>query len=138
MNRYIRVFSLCLTIILVCSFTPVSAIESASEQLDGYFIDVHESTHGQIAVDCSVYGSGIMDRIGAENITVYYKDGNQWMFLAEKTRDNNGMSHTNATSFSNTIYFDGDSGNDYKVVVEVFAENDEGYDSRIQTFYISL
>lgn len=138
MRRFLSLAFLCLVFMLSCSSMPIYAAESASNQIDSYSIDVYESEDGQIAIEFAVYGSSIMDKIGAESIAVYYKDGTRWIFLDENTRDNNGMSRTNASGFTNTIYFDGDSGYDYKVVVEIFAENDEGYDSRIKTCYISL
>jgi len=138
MNRIIRTASLFLSFFFILTATPVFAAETASGQIDSYYIDVYESDDGQIAIEFDVIGSGTMDYIGAESIAVYYKDGTRWIFLDENTRDNSGMSRSNTYSFTNTIYYDGDSGYDYKVVVEIFAENDEGYDSRIKTFYISL
>ena len=137
MGRFFRSIALCLCALVAISSIPIFAIENVSDLICQYEVTVYESNN-LIAVEFDVSSLYTMDCMGAESIAVYYKDGNRWIFLDEKTRDNNGMSRTNATSFSNTICFDGDSGNDYKVVVEIFAENDEGYDSRIQTFYISL
>lgn len=137
MSRVFRSIALCLCALIAISSIPVFAIENASDQIHRYDITVFESNN-RIAVDFDVSSYDIMDCMGAESIAVYYKDGSRWIFLDEKTRDNNGMSHTNTSGFTNTIYFDGDSGCDYKVVVEIFAENDEGYDSRIKTCYISL
>lgn len=138
MNRIIRTASLFLSLFFILTAIPVFAAETASGQINSYYIDVYESDDGQIAVELDVIGSGTMDHIGAESIAVYYKDGTRWIFFDEKTRDNSGMSRSNEKTFTNTIYYDVDSGCDYKVVVEIFAENDEGYDSRIKTCYISL
>ena len=137
MSRIFRCITLCLcALVAVCS-VPVFAIENASDLISQYDITVSESNN-QITVDFEILSYSIIDCMGAESIAVYYKDGSRWIFLDEKTRDNNGMSRANTSGFTNTIYFDGDSGYDYKVVVEIFAENEEGYDSRIKTCYISL
>ena len=138
MRRAFRFVSLYLSILIVFASIPVFAAEQASDQIYRYSIDVYETNDGRIAIDFDVVGTDTMNRIGAESIAVYYRDGSRWIFLGENTRDNNGMSRANTSSFTNTIYFDGDSGYDYKIVVEVFAENNEGYDSRIKTYYISL
>ena len=42
-----------------------------------------------------------------------------------------GASHTNS------IYFDSEKGVEYKVVVTIFAEDDDGRDSRSKTFYVT-
>lgn len=49
-------------------------------------------------------------------------------------KDDSGMSKKNATSYANTIYFDGETGTRYRVEVSVFAEDAGGdSDSRSKT-----
>lgn len=49
-------------------------------------------------------------------------------------KDDSGMSKKNATSYANTIYFDGETGTRYRVEVSAFAEDAGGdSDSRSKT-----
>lgn len=77
-----------------------------------------------------------MNRIGCENIVVYEDANGQWNKVASLDEDDSGMSGVNSRSFGNTIYIDGDNGRSYKVVVAIFAEDNNGRDSREETFYV--
>ena len=45
-----------------------------------------------------------------------------------------GMSRTNATSYANIIYFNGDIGTEYRFEVTVFAQDSSGSDTESETF----
>lgn len=77
-----------------------------------------------------------MDRIGCESIEVYENVNGRWSWVDSLDEDDTGMSEINARKFANTIYIDGDIGVSYKVVATIFAEHDNGRDTRSETFYV--
>ena len=69
--------------------------------------------------------------IGVEKIKIYE---NGTTLVESLNKDDSGMSKKNATSYANTIYFDGETGTRYRVEVSVFAEDAGGdSDSRSKT-----
>lgn len=129
-----RLFPFFYVVISMITLTlPASA--RASDQLRDYWMNAGTS-NGQIFVEFSVKGQRIMNRIGCENIVVYEDANGQWNKVASLDEDDSGMSGVNSRSFGNTIYIDGDNGRSYKVVVAIFAEDNNGRDSREETFYV--
>lgn len=47
------------------------------------------------------------------------------------------MSDRNSRGYINTIYIDGEVGSYYKVIVTIFAEDENGRDAREETFYVT-
>lgn len=133
-----RLATLILAVISVCLLTvPAFAAEArASEQIRSYSIDV-ATTVGSINTKFSVTGNGIMDKVGCESIKVYEKSGSSWILTESLDEDDAGMSRSNYQAHINTIYCDGESSVDYKVVVTVFAENSAGRDTRSKTVYVT-
>ena len=112
----------------------VSAAARASDQISAYDIKVTPSS-GELKIFFHVNGAGMMNELGCESIYVY-EVGN---VLPEKSwdEDDAGMTRKNGGAYSNTIYFDSEKGVEYKVVVTIFAEDDDGRDSRSKTFYVT-
>ena len=131
MKRLISFF--CVTI---CMMTmTLQAFARASDQLEDYWMEAGTS-NGQIYVEFMVAGTGSMDRIGCESIKVYENANGRWDEIESRGEFDSGMSQMNARKHSNTIYIDGESGGYYKVVVTIFAEDENGRDSREETFYV--
>ena len=112
----------------------VSAAARASDQIVDYKMEVIP-TSGKLGISFYVSGTGMMNELGCESIYVY-EVGN---VLPEKSwdEDDAGMTRKNGGAYSNTIYFDSEKGVEYKVVVTIFAEDDDGRDSRSKTFYVT-
>lgn len=131
MKRLISFF--CVTI---CMMTmTLQAFARASDQLENYWMEAGTS-NGQIYVEFMVAGTGSMDRIGCESIKVYENANGRWDEIESRGELDSGMSQMNARKHSNTIYIDGEIGGYYKVVVTIFAEDENGRDSREETFYV--
>ena len=131
MKRLISFF--CATI---CMMTmTLQAFARASDQLEDYWMEAGTS-NGQIYVEFMVAGTGSMDRIGCESIKVYENANGRWDEIESRGEFDSGMSQMNARKHSNTIYIDGEIGGYYKVVVTIFAEDENGRDSREETFYV--
>ena len=129
------------TLLLICSLSfafPASAAIQASDQIIAYEINVLPASESRIAIEFSVTGAGRMAVIGAKSITIYEKNGLYWSYADGCTQDDEGMTRTNALKHSNTIYFDGESGKEYRIHVTVFAEDSSGEsDSRSESFYVT-
>lgn len=131
-----RFFTLMITFVFALVLC-VPAFARASENIQLFFIDVTPDSDGIIVIDFSVTGTKTMDAIGAESISIYRESGSHWISEEAFYRDDRGMSGENRLKYGNVIYYDGESGARYKVVVEVFAENGSSYDSRSKTVYVT-
>ena len=122
--------------VTICMMTmTLQAFARASDQLEDYWMEAGTS-NGQIYVEFMVAGTGSMDRIGCESIKVYENANGRWDEIESRGEFDSGMSQMNARKHSNTIYIDGEIGGYYKVVVTIFAEDENGRDSREETFYV--
>lgn len=132
-----RLTSLFLAIVclVLLSTSAVQASETASDQIMSWGMDVTLGS-GTIDVEFGITGNGIMNKLGCEYIYVYTKNGSDWDDYTYRTEYNTGMSKYNSGTHSNVIYIPCSDDMEYKVVVTVFAENDEGRDSRTRTFFI--
>lgn len=129
-----------LIIIIACFYTMASTsfaiLTRASDQIHTYYIYVTPVTN-EVEVNFMVSGNGMMDKIGCEQIEVYEKVGTKWEVVESLDEDDVGMSCFNEASYSNTLSCNTEKGVEYKVEVTIFAENDDGRDTRSQTFYVT-
>lgn len=116
---------------------PSMAATRASNQIDDYTTSAEASGSGKIKINFSVSGTRKMSEIGGKDIAVYEKWGSSWMLAGSFRKSDPGMSTTNSSYFDNTVYFNGASGTEYKIVVTVFATDSSGTDSRTQTHYVT-
>lgn len=128
-------------IIAIYLMVPVFAYDTepsrASKQIMSYSMDVKSTGNGRIAIIFSVDGTGKMKHIGAERITVYQQVNGIWVYANSIDQNGSGMSANNTYYYGNTIYYNGISGEEYRVEVTIFAEDASGSDSRTQTFYVT-
>ncbi|HIW17322.1 MAG TPA: hypothetical protein H9689_07630 [Firmicutes bacterium] len=122
------------TAVIFMFLMSVSAMARASDQISAYAIDVTPLS-GEVEVYFYVSGTGVKDKLGCESIYVY-EVGN---VIPEESWDeyDSGMARRNGAAYGNSIYFDSEKGVEYKVVVTIFAEDDDGRDSRSKTFYVT-
>lgn len=128
-----RIVALFTTVVFMFLMS-VSAAARASDQIVDYKMEVFPSS-GELGISFYVSGTGMMNELGCESIYVY-EVGN---VLPEKSwdEDDYGMTRSNGFAYSNTIYFDSEKDVEYKIVVTIFAEDDDGRDSRSKTFYVT-
>ena len=128
-----RIVALLTTIVFMLLMS-VSAMARASDQISSYDIDVAPFSD-EIEVYFSVFGAGPMNKIGCESIYVY--EVGDLTPVESFDEYDAGMSRRNGFSHTNSIYFDSEKGVEYKVVVTIFAEDDDGRYSRSKTFYVT-
>lgn len=132
------------SVIAIIAFTfiffltvPTFAVEpKASQQISIYSMNVTPATD-KLNVKFSVTANGPANKVGCESIYVYEKSGTKWIYVDSRDEDDLGMSKSGQFAYGNNIYFDSESGTEYKVVVTIFAENDEGRDTRTKTFFVT-
>lgn len=134
-----RIIAIFLLIALVCQM-PCMALEletRASDQISSYTTIVDALGDGEIEIYFDIRATEYMDALGAEEIVVYRLSGSKWVEVGYFDRDDAGMSVENKSRHNDSVYFYGTEGVEYKVVIELFAEDSRGYDSRTRTHYVT-
>lgn len=131
-----NILALVLVIAIVLS-VPVFAVEDrASDQISRHDIRV-TPMDGQIVIKASIYGNGPMNKLGCESIYLYKQYGSAWISNEWLLEDDYNMYNTNSAGHAANYFFDSEPGVRYKVVITMFAENDEGRDTIEETFYVT-
>lgn len=135
MKKFIMV--LCTVILCLTCTTVAFANFRASDQIDGYEIDISKKGNGNISIYFLVESNNNMDSLGVESMVIDRQSGGKWVHVASYDRNDNGMSRENAKRFENNVIFPGISGVKYRIAVTIFAENSSGYDSRTKTAFVT-
>ena len=132
----------CMSLILVCALfmaTTTVASARASEQISQYYMYATAVSGERIAIDFTVVGVGEMKELGAESIYIYKYGTIGLEYQDHFTKSDIGMTAKNAPYFGNTIYYNAEAGEEYIVVVNIFAEDKNGNsDSRSKTFAVTV
>lgn len=132
---------LCITLVLTCvlfAATSSFAAARASAQIDYYSINAKAIGNGEIAIMFTVTAPRFMEELGAESIYVYERATLGWDLVEIMDKDDSGMTAHDAMRHGTTVYFNGESGKEYRIVVTIFAEDKDGEsDSRSKTFSIT-
>ncbi len=131
-----RVIAFILVITLLISTQAFAFEFRASDQIGSYSIDIATSS-GKIRVTAYVFGNGSMNKIGCESIEIYDKNGSRWDSYVDLDEDDDYMSSTNIHAYAHTFEFDATKNVEYMVSVTIFAENDDGRDTRSKTEYVT-
>ena len=136
--KRMRIISLLVALTCLFVFTvPASASETReSAQLTAYRMEIR-SVKDTIDIYFNVAANGIANKLGCETIYVYRDFGLYWAIVDFYDEDDPGMSSTNAFMYGNTISSECVAGEDYKIEVTIYAENNKGRDTRTKTFYVT-
>jgi hypothetical protein len=130
-----RILSFLLAFALLGSLFCAGAVEAVSQPraslyLDGYAVGVTAKGNGKMSVSFIVYGTGTMDKIGAETIMVEEWDGIEWIetgtYPAEK---NPNFLTTKASEYTSSVTFYGLPGVQYRATLTAYAERNGGSDT---------
>ena len=131
----------CISMVLVCTLffaTASFAAARASAQIDYYNINAIASGGGEIAIRFSITAPNYMRELGAESIYIYERGTFGWDLVEKFDKDDPDMTVTDAIKHGTTIYYNGESGNEYRIIVTVFAEDKNGEsDSRSKTMSVT-
>lgn len=121
---------------LLLSMSAFASETRASDQIARHDIDVTELS-GQIGIKASIYGMGLMNKIGCQSIYLYKEYGSGWLLVDRLREEDDNMYRTNSSGHAANYYFDTVKGVKYRLNITLFAENDEGRDTVSQTFYFT-
>lgn len=102
----------------------------ASLYLDAYAIGVKAKGNCKMVVTFIVYGTDIMDCLGAQEIAVEEWDGVEWTPTATYSVEKNSKFYTsNASEHAESVTFYGLPGVNYRATLTAYAELDGGSDT---------
>lgn len=134
--KRLRILSLALALVMLLSVPAFAIGYRASDQLAKHTIGI-TANPGEIYVYTSVTGTGVMNKIGCESLVVYRQVGSYWVIDYSYDEDDDYMSNTNTAAYSHSHFLNSIEGAYYMVEVTVFAEDDEGRDTRSKTVYLT-
>lgn len=134
--KRLRILSLALAVVMLLSVPAFAIGYRASDQLAAHTISI-SADPGEIYIYTSVTGTDTMNKIGCESIEIYRQVGSYWVTDYALDEDDDHMSNTNSISYAYSRTFDSIEGAYYMVEVTVFAEDDEGRDTRSKTVYLT-
>ena len=134
--KRLRILSLALAVVMLLSVPAFAIGYRASDQLAKHSISILADP-GEIYIYTSVTGTDTMNKIGCESIVVYRQVGSYWVIDYSYDEDDDNMSNTNSMFYTYSHFLDSIEGAYYMVEVTVFAEDDEGRDTRSKTVYLT-
>lgn len=134
--KRLRILSLALAVVMLLSVPAFAIGYRASDQLAAHTISI-SANPGEIYIYTSVTGTDTMNKIGCESIEIYRQVGSYWVTDYAYDEDDDNMSFSNLPYYVHSHYFNSIEGAYYMVEVTVFAEDDEGRDTRSKTVYLT-
>lgn len=135
-----RILSFLLAFALVGGSVCAQAVEpgepdpQASLYLDGYGISVNPKGGGLMSVTFIVYGTDVMDCLGAKKIVIEEWDGSDWVTTGTYSVNNNsGFYAYDASEHAGSVTFYGTPGLQYRATLTAYAELDGGSDTKTFT-----
>lgn len=102
----------------------------ASLYLDGYGVGVRAKGNCKMAVTYVVFGTDIMDKLGAQTILVEEWDGTEWVKTGTySATKNTSFIASDVSEHAGTVYFYGLPGINYRATLTAYAELDGGSDT---------
>lgn len=133
-RNFYRMMLICLTAILLLSTSALAIEARASEYLRSYSATLAKTRDGDLAISYNVYGTRKMDSIGVSRIEVQRYNGSRWTTEVVYTDDDLlDLQDSNAAHSSGQFIHVPESSGSYKVLVQVYAEDKDGSDSRVVT-----
>lgn len=129
-----RVVSLLLTAATLLGVSGAAyAVEArASYTLDSYYVALVAKGNGKMAVDVSIDGVGVQDKIGVQEISIDYKASasDDWSYYDSLY----GAAHPEfyvygERSYEGEIFFDGVPGEIYRVTITAYAKSGSKWDT---------
>ena len=131
-----KVLALILVVCTLLTIPSFAAEPRASEQIHMHIVYA-EAEPGHIYVEATIYGTEIMDKIGCQNLQILKMTDSGWELYVSLFENDEGMSSEDTFVHDYTNTFESEVGVDYYVLITVFAENENGRDSRTYEYYVT-
>lgn len=140
--KKISALFLALALMTVTLVVPAAAAEQSSLYLDGYRAWLTPQSGGKIAVSIDVQAVDYMDEVGALTVKIYESadSGSTWGQVRTYYASMHPqlIVHDDYLYYDTPIYHQGTAGYKYFAVVEVYAGDSTGSDSReFQTYTVT-
>lgn len=133
MKKFVRSISAAALVVACCINLSLSAFaaERASSYLSMYSAYTSAADDGKIEIVVSVISNRRVSELGASYILLEESDdgGRTWS-IAEEFEDESWMTTTDRSTYSAILTYQGIIGHQYRVTADVFAEDENGGDSR--------
>lgn len=115
----------------------IEASRRASSYLSTYSVSLTAKTNHRMAIDATVYGTSVMDKIGVSIVKIEQKTNGVWSNCDTLYAINNpDFYQYNTLNYVNTISFYGTQGVQYRVTLTVYAGKGSGSDSATVSSYV--
>ena len=134
-KRILRSISVILVIVFLVS-APVHAMAAearASAWFTGYGASIVASGNGKINIEFRGVGTGTMTKLGASTIDIYKSNGTFVKTISYTASGNGYMMGYNTAFHSGSVPYSGVAGQKYYAVVNFYAKNSSGSDTRSYT-----
>ena len=131
-----KILALILVVCTLLTIPSFAAEPRASEQIHMHIVYA-EAEPGHIYVEATIYGTEIMDKIGCQNLQILKMTDSGWELYVSLFENDEGMSSEDTFVHDYTNTFESEVGVDYYVLITVFAENENGRDSRTYEYYVT-
>lgn len=101
-----------------------------SAQIEGEVMDALVKKDGELSVIYHVSGKGEVRALGAEEISIWRKVGENWIEAVRYDETNPALSKTGEMTYGGEVVYQGRPGGVYRVEMTVFVENQAGRDTR--------
>ena len=138
-----KLFSFLLAIVLLSLYVmPAKATtERASFYIESCGAEIITHSRGNIDITFTITGTHRLDQIGATCIYLYEDDGNGFELIKTFRQTNDKYSYLlgkNTIRYTESVPYEGISGNDYYAVVLFLAADESGEDTdRIETSIVT-
>lgn len=135
MKKSVRIFSLVCALAMALSVCASAAEQRSSAYLSTYSAMLYAYEDGEVTVFLRATGTGLMDEIGATQITLYEAVGSG-MFRTAKvyTSDEYPDMLCSGNQYCKVAArYNGTSGNRYYAIIKVYAADSTGSDTKTYT-----
>lgn len=102
----------------------------SSDYLNGATVFLRAVGNGRMAVDITVDAVGVADTVGVREIYIEHLVNGRWKYYdSMDSVDHPEFYDYNSRDYLATIYFDGISGDTYRVTLQVYAKKGSGSDT---------
>ena len=114
----------------ICAAAAPARAPQASLYLDGYGVGVTAKGNGRMSVSYVVFGTDVMDKLGAQTILVEEWDGTEWVKTGTYSVSKNPSFYaSNVSEHAGNVYFYGLPGIDYRATLTAYAALGSGSDT---------
>ena len=132
-KRLVKIVALVLVAVMVLGTAAFAIDTRASKYIFLTEASIIPAGGGNMKIEFTVTGTGVMSKIGASNVTVYNSNGTSVASYSYLTQGNEAMMGANTVAYTSSVDYKGVPGQTYYAIVTCFCQNSSGMDSYAHT-----